>query len=235
MAIDYSTYTAAELGDAAARIDAERYPDNKAALDQEIARRRASGDWPAEPPDTLPEPDPERLKRRVQWSRWIVIVLFVIGAAVFFWFAGAVALEYGLRSRLVTGMVAALAAIGGAWLVAAVGLFRRWPWALWLACAMLALQIPRLELPEFRYVHHTAALYLTASFANPDDAWQARAGADFSLGPTLKFDVGQGNSGQYLLGFNIIPALLISFLLAGRRFEHAHVDAGASPESGFND
>ena len=48
MPIDYSQYSLAELEEALSTIDSARYPENRSALDEEIARRRSSGEYQQE-------------------------------------------------------------------------------------------------------------------------------------------------------------------------------------------
>ena len=146
---DYSNYTIAELQESLAVVDGRKYPENKAALEAELAARKASGEYEREAAaaeESRKEKEAARTafaKKARVFTAWYLVVSPIVVLSMFNY--RQLPQMSGLQLLLVALIVAYLAM--SHW--AGIGLLRDRPWAERLAIGTLILQVVRFSSDVF--------------------------------------------------------------------------------------
>lgn len=216
MPIDYSTYSLAELEEALATIDSARYPENKAALDEEIAKRKLSGEYQQEL-QARQEHEQEQERRRVGFARrakpWVASYVIASSPLLFLdQVYDSLPLVFGSPfAYLVLGTLYCLGLV-----VAAIGVARKVTWGSGLLAVFLGFQLFFLHSPGLS-VEITSLLkfYLFAT-------------GDGSLGVLWRFDPGilvstsAGN--DFAMGIDLITLAFLWVLFVADRGDDGSAD-----------
>lgn len=208
MARDYSGYSISELQEALGTVDGDRYPENKAAIEAEIASRKASGEYDKHLAERQ-EVDVEHEKSAITFARKarVVVAWFLILSPVlllnFLNFNAT-----GPSAWIVITLTIAFAAYLIASHVAGIGLLKNKPWAHWVAIGLLAMQVLRLESETlyFEILSFVGVYFTTSSSGN--------IGFEISLAPGLTLLVGADLS--FEIGINLLAMLMIYWLIKAR-------------------
>lgn len=179
---DYTKYSLAELREALAGIDGDSYPENKAALEAELERRKRSGEYDRELDRQAAElANREADRRRLALTLRPWLAYYLIGTAPLVWVMTSAYTGPGwVQALKVFVLLFAAASI-----TAGIGILRGKQWGHWLAVGVLVPQVVSLQLPTL-FVGISSALALSVG---ADAAVNLSFGAAFS--PGLKLLSGQ--------------------------------------------
>lgn len=205
---DYSSYTIAELQESLRVVDAQRYPENKVAIEAELEARVQSGDFERQ---VAAEVEARQQKavadKAIAEKATVFIAWYLILSPI-------VILSY-LNVRLTAGLfwIAAFFAAFAIYLAAShwVGraLLKGKTWAYPAAIAILSLQVLRIT-SDAIYVQ---ILSLVGGYVTFGEG--GSIGIAGYLEPGIQ--VSWGNQMPFEIGINILAILMIYYLAAARR------------------
>jgi len=203
---DCSDYSIPELEEALGTVDARRYPENKAALERELAARKASGEY-ARFLETGHKKEKQKRTYKIHFARrmrTLIAVYLMVSAVVF-----AVAVSFGEFPPDQQALwMTAFFLLAGASLSAGVGLLLRKTWAHWTAVFVLGLQATRFQVG--------GVLFSPPSLLSLD----LSAGGD-GIGFNAELDAGfqfaVGVDGPILITVNALAITLIGYLFTARQ------------------
>lgn len=213
MRIDYSVYSIAELQEALRSVDGITYPENKAAIEEELAARKASGEYDREVDKTAQElVDETRARFEFAKKARVVIAWYLIMAPIIT--LAHISLQMTMPSTW--ALVVAIAVFSAFFITshsAGIGLLKGKRWAQSLAIAVLAVQVVSVQSGAVVFqALSLAGAYLTIGAGASIGFW-------FSYNPGIRFFLDAGMPFQ--LGFNVLAIVLIYFLLASNDADNA--------------
>lgn len=192
MTVDYSKCSASELKEVLRVIDGQANPENRAAAEAELRRRRESDEYKQQQADAE-SARAERIARKVSFAQSAVQVIawFLMATAPVFFFLSSAAVP---PDQVLTGyaILGVSAIYGACCLVAGYGLREKKPWGYGAAILVLAVQALSIATKTFSLkLISVFGVYFTAS-SNGDIGFAVLfdPGLTFVANPALPPEIG---------------------------------------------